>query len=436
MGEESKRNSPGKESRMHLQNARLRAARFAVRYLVRLWRKTSRLEQSNENRMTPIHSLSTFASHLREFIRTSMPPESLDADPAMMAEERFNELALCLFQLQFDAVMPYQRFCVARGHQPNQVGHWAQIPALPTSAFKEHAVTCLPPSERTFVFHSSGTSAHQPSSHYHNGESLQMYEASLLPWFRLHLLTRPRASSSSRWRFLSLTPPPASAPHSSLVHMFDVVRREFGTCDSLFAGEVEPEGWRINLPMAFGTFREAMEKAEPLVLLGTAFSYVHLLDAMRERGLKVELPRDSRVLETGGYKGRSRVLPRAELHDAIAQQLGINPTHIISEYGMSELSSQAYDRSLRVALPQTSERIEGARAFQFPPWARVQLISPETGQVAGEGEPGLIRVFDLANVFSVLAIQTQDLGIRRGARFELIGRAGFSEPRGCSLMAA
>ncbi|MGH7993822.1 MAG: hypothetical protein ACREDQ_09920, partial [Limisphaerales bacterium] len=72
--------------------------------------------------------------------------------------------------------------------------------------------------------------------------------------------------------------------------------------------------------------------------------------------------------------------------------------------------------------------------FQFPPWARVRIISPETGQEAAHGETGLIRVFDLANVFSVMAVQAEDLGVRCGSGFELIGRAQFAEPRGCSLM--
>ena len=76
------------------------------------------------------------------------------------------------------------------------------------------------------------------------------------------------------------------------------------------------------------------------------------------------------------------------------------------------------------------------RQFQFPPWARAQINSPETGREVAEGEAGLIRIFDLANVFSVAAIQTEDLAVRRGDGFELIGRAELAEPRGCSLMTA
>jgi hypothetical protein len=98
---------------------------------------------------------------------------------------------------------------------------------------------------------------------------------------------------------------------------------------------------------------------------------------------------------------------------------------------MSELSSQAYDAEIKNAKckMQNSER-----QFHFPPWARVQITSPETGREVRDGETGLIRVFDLANVFSVAAVQTEDLGIRRGDGFELIGRAELAEPRGCSLL--
>ncbi len=97
---------------------------------------------------------------------------------------------------------------------------------------------------------------------------------------------------------------------------------------------------------------------------------------------------------------------------------------------MSELSSQAYD-----SIQNSKFKIQNSeRQFRFPPWVRVQIISPETGHEVADGETGLIRIFDLANVFSVAAIQTEDLGIRYDDGFELIGRAQLAEPRGCSLM--
>jgi hypothetical protein len=135
-------------------------------------------------------------------------------------------------------------------------------------------------------------------------------------------------------------------------------------------------------------------------------------------------------METGGYKNRSRVLPKAELHALITEWLGVPRKNIICEYGMSELSSQAYDSAASVE----TGKPDILRYFQFPPWARVQIISPETGREVADGETGLIRIFDLANVFSVAAIQTEDLAVRHGDGFDLIGRAQLAEPRGCSLM--
>ena len=159
-----------------------------------------------------------------------------------------------------------------------------------------------------------------------------------------------------------------------------------------------------------------------------------IIDDLARRGRRFELPPGSRAMETGGYKGRSRSLQKAELHSLITHHLGIPSANIICEYGMSELSSQAYDSPVSDGWRATSDAA-GSRRMRFPTWCRVQIISPETGREVGEGETGLIRVFDLANVYSVIAIQTEDLGIRRGDGFELIGRAALAEPRGCSLMA-
>jgi hypothetical protein len=218
--------------------------------------------------------------------------------------------------------------------------------------------------------------------------------------------------------------------------MFETVRQNLGaagiaTGRSPFVGRLEHDGaWGLDFAavMAMLNHQPPYPIGQPLLILGTAFSFVHLLDFLAERHLRLDLPPGSRVMETGGYKNRSRVLPKSELHSLITEELGIVPENIICEYGMSELSSQAYENA--VHLPSS---ILHPRVFQFPPWARVQIISPETGREVAEGETGLIRIFDLANVFSVAALQTEDLGIRHGEGFELTGRAPLAEPRGCSL---
>jgi len=427
--------------------------------------------------MTP--ELSRFAAQLREVIRSqgerrsvgparqqdghdgACPSNSGGAPPVLSASRRarsgpsrtrlsalrddneFDALALGLFALQFKHNAPYRRFCEARGASPRTVTDWREIPAMPAAAFKEWELSCLPDEERAAVFHSSGTSGQRPSRHFHSADSLAVYEASVWSWFVRHMFADLRFTIDDL-RLVILTPPPALAPHSSLVHMFETVRRKLTATGEAFIGRVDKDGsWLLD----FGSVTWAMECSrwdwKPMLLLGTAFSFVHLVDQLGKSRREFTLPPGSRVMETGGYKGRSRSLSKPELHALITRRLGIAASNIVCEYGMSELSSQAYDASVgRASCPQpaglrgedTAPYLPVTGHFSFPPWARVQIVSPETGREVAEGETGLIQVFDLANVFSVLAIQTEDLGVRRGDGFELLGRATLAEPRGCSLL--
>jgi hypothetical protein len=397
-------------------------------------------DQRNKNRMTS--ELANFAARLRGFISASPRScASRSAGRTRCCEGHFNALALELFSLQFVHNIAYRRICESRGVTPQAVNHWKQIPAVPTGSFKELTMTCLPPAQWTNVFHSSGTTDSRPSRHFHSAESLALYEASLWPWFRAHLLPDWQ-SAICNLQSAMLTPPPAAVPHSSLVHMFEVVQREQGSDHYAFVGRVADDGaWTLDFDATLEVLRGACDSETPLMLLGTAFSFVHLLDRLAEQNLWFRLPPGSRVMETGGYKGRSRNLPKVELHTLIMQRLGVPPSHILCEYGMSELSSQAYDRVTGVGCRVTRNKnvarhpSPATRHFHFPLWARAQITSPETGLEVGESQTGLIRVFDLANVWSVMAVQTEDLGIRRGDGFELLGRTALAEPRGCSLMA-
>jgi hypothetical protein len=383
-------------------------------------------QPTTKHRMNP--ELTNFAARLRELISNRQSP---------LGDRQFSDLALDLFTLQFKHNAAYRKICEARQLTPPVVKHWSQIPAVPTAAFKELELTSLAPGERAAVFHSSGTTEQKPSRHFHSAESLAVYEASLWTWFAENL-----RFTIYDLRLLCLTPPPAQAPHSSLVHMFEVVRQKLAAPETAFVGKIVGDGaWILNFDAVLAALNLSFATRHPSLLLGTAFSFVHLLDFLAEQDLSFQLPPGSCVMETGGYKNRSRSLPKAELHALITARLGVPRENIVCEYGMSELSSQAYSVT---GAPWPVTRNGGAschpspvtRHFRFPPWARVQILSPETGREVADGETGLIRVFDLANVFSVAALQTEDLGVRRGAGFELTGRAPLAEPRGCSLMAA
>jgi hypothetical protein len=303
---------------------------------------------------------------------------------------------------------------------PEIIEHWTQIPFVSTSAFKELELTSLALDERTAAFHSSGTTEQKPSRHFHCAESLALYETSLWKWFDQNILNSEFRIQKPE--LICLTPSPEQTPNSSLAHMLETIRQKFGAPKNVFVGEISANGWTLDFDAALKAFPSTINHQPSTLIFGTAFSFVHLLDFLTERNLKIQLPKNSRVMETGGYKNRSRNLSKAELHSLIEKFLGVPRKNIICEYGMSELSSQAYANA--------------DDKFQFPPWARAQIVSPETGREVADGEIGLIRIFDLANVFSVAAIQTEDLGIRRGDGFELIGRAQLAESRGCSLMSA
>jgi hypothetical protein len=331
---------------------------------------------------------------------------------------KFEHLALELFRLQYDHVPAYRVFCESQGAHPRSVADWAQIPAVPTNAFKDLEFTSIAPGHRSAVFCSSGTTEQRPSRHFHHEQSLAVYESSLLAWTSEHL---PLEGAN----LIFLTPDPKQAPRSSLVRMFAAIGHCHAVRRATFVGTLAPDGaWEVNDNHTFALLKACEAAREPVGVLGTAFNFVHLIDALDE--LRFSLAPDSWMLETGGYKGRSRSMPRTELHSLLSAKFGVAPDRIITEYGMCELSSQAYDTSL--VHPRQNDRV-----FRFPPWARTLIVSPETGREVCAGEIGLLRVYDLANVYSVMAIETQDLS-RAGADFELIGRAEAVEPRGCSLM--
>ena len=363
--------------------------------------------------------------------QTNQPADKAVRAPSGIArDDDFNQLALDLFRLQFEQVEPYRRLCASLGITPLNVGHWTEIPPVPTAAFKEFEMTSLTPSERTHVFHSSGTTEQRPSRHFHDAASLDIYAASLKPWFAQHVLS----DDDEPLQMVFLTPPPEHAPHSSLIHMLQVVGTAFGGPGSYFAGSIDTnQAWTLDGTRVFASLHDATLAARPVILLGTAFSFVHLLDEFVAQNLRLQLPAGSRVMETGGYKGRSRQLPKPELHAMIRERMGVSPSHIICEYGMSEFSSQAYVGT--ICRKETNAR-SASPGFEFPPWARAIVASPETGRPVAVGEQGLIRICDLANLRSVLAIQTDDLAVRMERGFELLGRSSLSEPRGCSLMAS
>ena len=339
-------------------------------------------------------------------------------EPAHRDDARFERLALALFAYQFDANAAYGRFCAARGATPASVGSWREIPEVPTGAFKELPLRCFPAERCVHVFRTSGTALAR------RGElqldTLALYEASLMPSFEAGLL--PDLAPDERLPMLVLAPSPSEAPDSSLSHMFGVMLARRGAPGS---GFFLRDG-RLDVA-ALGRALAAAMQAPKLLLCGTAFAFVHWLEALEQRGEQLSLPTGARVMETGGFKGRSRELPREQLYAWLHDRLGVPPERCVNQYGMTELASQFYDSVLRdPAAP---------RRKLAPAWTRIRVVDPESGRDVPDGEVGAIRIVDLANTGSVLAIATADLARRSGDGFEVLGREAGAEARGCSIAA-
>jgi hypothetical protein len=351
----------------------------------------------------------------------SADPERADLDARVLAwmrepgfepdEERFDSLARALFTYQFEHCAPFRRLCRSRERTPERLTCWREIPAVPTGAFKEMPLRAFAPDRTLHTFRTSGTSsAARGELHL---DTLELYEASLLPTFRRMLL--PELGGDERMPFVVLAPSRSEAPDSSLSWMFDVAVRELGTTDSVIG---------LDLERALAALAST---SSAVCLCGTAFALVHLLDALSAQERRLALPEGSRIMETGGFKGRSREVPRAELHAALAGALGVPASRIVNQYGMTELGSQFYDSSL--ARPEEPRRKLG------PPWARARVLDPVDDREVKDGETGVLVVTDLANTGSVIAVRTADRGRRLGDGFDVLGREPGAEARGCSIAA-
>ncbi|NUO83952.1 hypothetical protein HUU05_28085 [candidate division KSB1 bacterium] len=341
------------------------------------------------------------------------------ADLATFDDHTFNALALGLFEYQFQHNTVYQRYCQQAGVTSARLAHWREIPAVTTSAFKRVPLACFPHEQATTVFHTSGTTQQRAGKHYFR--DLQFYRAALLRSFKAYCLP-----DCGPIRFLFLAPTAKHFPNSSLGYMCTALRDEFGAAAS--AAFFTPEQLQI------GCVRRAMESASKentsVFIFGTAFNLLAFMDECAAQSIRFELPAGSRVLDTGGYKGRTREILRAEFQNMLCACFGITKNFLLNEYGMTELSSQFYESRLPHT-PLTDER-EGVKFM--PPWVRVLAVDPNTMQPLPSGEIGMLRVYDLANVDSVSAIQTEDLGRAWQDRIELLGRASDAELRGCSLL--
>ena len=310
----------------------------------------------------------------------------------------FTSLALEVFRYQYRENKTYHTFCNYLGVVSEQVRTIEEIPFLPIQFFKTQQVltgTFTP----EIVFSSSGTTGQITSKHYVADTSV--YQSSFLKTFEQFY------GSPEDYCILALLPSYLEREGSSLIYMVDeIIKRSSHPESGFYLHEYELLASKLRALDSGGT---------KVLLIGVSFA---LLDLLEEYSFDLS---HTIVMETGGMKGRRKELIRAELHAILQKGFGV--TRIHSEYGMTELLSQAYS--------------SGEGLFECPPWMKILIRDPEDPLTfLVPGKTGGVNIIDLANVHSCSFIATQDLGkLYPTGAFEILGRFDHSDLRGCNLMA-
>jgi len=313
------------------------------------------------------------------------------------SEQDFNSIAIELFHFQFEKNPVYRDFVINLAIRPSAIKHFENIPFLPVSFFKtQRILTGSWAPEK--VFRSSGTSGMERSSHL--VADVSVYKQSLLTGFKFFY------GNPAGYKILALVPDPARSPESSLAFMVNLLM------------ETAHPGEKYFLMDDFSSLDEKIrffgKGQKKIILIGLTSA---LLDFSEQ--FPPGNP-DLIVMETGGMKGKRKEVIREELHALLCRQFGVAVIH--SEYGMTELLSQAYSK--------------GDGLFSSPPWMKVLIRDTNDPlSLLKPGQTGGINIIDLANFNSCPFIATNDLcKVHKDQQFEVLGRFDHSDIRGCNLM--
>lgn len=312
-------------------------------------------------------------------------------------EEKVDELALRVFRFQAENNAVYRSYILHLGIKPDQIGSSSQIPFLPIGFFRHHLVKSFE-EKPEIIFSSSGTAGDSVSRHA--VKDLHIYEESFLRCFE-HFYGNP-----SQYCILALLPSYLEREGSSLVYM----------TNKLIERSEHPESgfYLHNLRELADVLARPGETSQPTLLIGVSFA---LLDLSENHPQPLK---NTVIMETGGMKGRRKELTRDELHLKLKKAFSVETIH--SEYGMTELLSQAYS--------------QGEGRFLTPPWMRILIRdSHDPFSLVSPGTSGGINIMDLANIYSCSFIETSDIGkMHEDGSFEILGRLDSSDVRGCNLM--
>lgn len=313
------------------------------------------------------------------------------------SDTNFNSAALAVFKHQFENNSVYRSFCDLLYKHPSEVKKIKDIPFLPIQFFKSHKVVSnAQPTKATFT--SSGTTGSSLSKHHLS--DLKIYQQSFRRGFKSFY------GAIEDYTVIALLPTYLESEGSSLVYMANDMIKQSKKSESGF--------YLHDLEALKKTLINLEKKEQKTLLIGVSYALLNLIEA---HSFKLK---NTIVMETGGMKGQRKELVKSELHAILKQGFGVDQIH--SEYGMTELLSQAYSK--------------GDGIFKTPAWMKILTRDPEDALgIQSIGKSGGVNVIDLANINSCAFIATQDLGkVHPNGTFEILGRFDQSDIRGCNLM--
>ena len=315
----------------------------------------------------------------------------------IQSQKEFNKLALQVFRYQYDNVLVYQEFCNYLQKNKENVKQIEDIPFLPISFFKSHSIIAQDQKE-VVVFTSSGTTSESKSQHLIT--DISIYQQSFTNGFKQFY------GNIENYIILALLPSYLEKGNSSLVFMVNQLIENSNNPNSGF--------YLHNYLDLIEKLIQLDQENHNVILIGVTYA---LLDLLELANIKLN---NTIIIETGGMKGKRKELIKQELHQILSKGFGVS--HIHSEYGMTEMLSQAYSHQNGV--------------FECVPWLQILIRDTENPiEYLSLQKTGGINVIDLANINSCSFIATQDLGKKlTNNTFEVLGRFDYSDIRGCNLM--
>jgi Acyl-protein synthetase, LuxE len=356
----------------------------------------------------PTSAAETESDALHEAVQAWAREWQAQGSPWQHDETRFKELAKQILQFQYMYHARYARLCRSHGVALAELDV-NSAPAVPSDAFRFAHLGTFRQAQMPHVFRTSGTTSGARGEH--RFRRLDTYHACALATAKAAFgMTAPPA--------LVVGPSARELSDSSLTHMNALFARAFAAREHTLPEPFCVQRGRIDSEV----FATALERAknQPMLLLGTSLAMMELMRAMPPK----PLPKGSVLMHTGGFKAKHVTMNAAELRQEIASFFALPLASVVAEYGMTELSSQFYERSATGAPMDV---------LYEPPWARVVPVDPETLRPVAEGQVGIARIVDLANIDSVCIVQTQDRVVRAKGGFVLLGRLPGATPRGCAL---